>query len=203
MILYFKPGVCSLAPHIILKEVEADFAKEEVDTDKGITHSGNNYKLINPKGYVPALKLNDGEVLTESASILQYIADKYPEKNLSPAPTTLERTRMHEYLSYVGSELHKSFSPLFKSASTVEQKMAAKTKVRNHFDYLETLFSDNRQYLLGDSFSVADAYLFVVTNWANFVDINLQEWPTLKSYFERVLNREATQMAMHDEGLSS
>lgn len=203
MILYFKTGSCSMAPHIILKEVGVKFEKDQVDTNANITDTGKDYASINTKGYVPALALNDGTVLTEVSAILQYIADQHPEKNLAPAPSTLERTRMQEYLSFVGAELHKSFSPLFRDNSTVSEKTAAKEKVAKHFDYLDTLLSDDRQYLLGDNFSVTDAYLFTVTNWANFVDIDLKQWPNLTTYFTRVLKREATQSAMQAEGLNT
>jgi glutathione S-transferase len=203
MILYFKPGACSLASPMILKEMKMDFDTEKVDTDKSLTASGKDYNLINSNGYVPALQLDSGEVLTEGVSILQYIADQAQENVLTPAVGTLQRARLQEYLNYTSSELHKAFSPLFSSTSNENEKLLAKDKVANKFDYLEQLFSDGRDYLLGESFSVADAYLFVVINWSNYTGIDLLKWPHLMSFVERVMIRESTQSAMRDEGLIS
>ena len=203
MILYFKPGACSLASHIILKETQLNFDTDRVDTDKQTTASGKDYRLVNANGYVPALELKTGEVLTEGASILQYIADQSPEKGLTPPVGTVQRARLHEYLNFTSSELHKAFNPLFSSTAHEQEKLLAKENVAKNFDYLESLFSDGRDYLLGNSFSVADAYLFAVANWSNFVGIDLPKWPKLKTFVERVLARKATQLAMRAEGLIS
>ncbi len=203
MILYFKPGACSLAPHIILKEMQLDFDKDEVNTDEQVTVSGNDYRLINANGYVPSLALGTGEVLTEGVSILQYLADQQPEKGLAPPVGSVQRARLQEYLNFTSSELHKSFGLLFSSTSQADEKQQAKKRVAKHFDYLERLFSDSRQYLLGGQFSVADAYLFVVTNWSNYVGIDLAQWPKLMAFVDRVLARKATQSAMRAEGLIS
>lgn len=201
MKLYYKPGACSLASHIILNEIGEDFSLVEVDTAKGLTKSGSDYKKINSKGYVPSLQLDSGPILTEGASILQFLADQHPTLELAPETGTIARARLHEYLNYTGSELHKAFSPLFSDAASDEVKKTAKVNVANKFDYLENLLIDSRKYLLDDKFTVADAYLFVVCNWANFVGIDLKNWPHIANYVERVANRPASQAAMKAEGL--
>jgi glutathione S-transferase len=201
MKLYNKPGACSLASHIVLIEVGATFDVDEVDTELGKTKSGLDYSDINPKGYVPALELDTGEVLTEGPSILQYIADQNPQSSLAPAVGTIARTRMQEYLNYTGAELHKAFGPFFSTTATDEDKEMAGANVAKKFDYLNALFGDGRTYLLGDNFSVADAYLFVVSNWSNFVGIDLKNWPNIAAFVDRVANRPAAQAAMKAEGL--
>jgi glutathione S-transferase len=201
MKLYFKSGACSMASHIALHEVAADFSIEEVDLQTKKTADGTDFRTINPKGYVPALELATGEVLTEGASVLQYIADQHPESALAPASGTIERARLQEHLNYVGTELHAAFGPFFNPATTEAEKANAAERVATKFDYLETLFSDDRAHLLGEQFTVADAYLFVVSNWANFVGIDLQRWPNVAAYVSRVANRPATQAALNAEGL--
>ncbi len=201
MKLFNKPGACSLASHIVLNEVGAVFDLDEVDTELGRTKSGLDYSNINPKGYVPALELDSGEVLTEGPSILQYIADQYPQSGLAPAVGTIARTRMQEYLNYTGAELHKAFGPFFSTTTSDEDKKIAGVNVAKKFDYLNALFDDGRPYLLGDKFSVADAYLFVVSNWSNFVGIDLKNWPNIAEYVHRVAKRPAAQAAMKAEGL--
>jgi|TARA_R100001244_G_scaffold86820_10_gene66516 glutathione S-transferase len=200
MKLFYKTGACSLATHIVLYELGLEFKIDEVDTDRGLTKAGQDYKTINPKGYVPALQLDTGEVLTEGPSILQYLADQHPEKKLVPEIGTLARTRLLEYLNYTGSELHKAFGPLF-SKSTDAEKEQAKANVGKKFDYVEDLLRDGREYLVGNNFSVADSYLFVVSNWSNFVGIDLKKWPSLAAYVDRVSKRTAVQTAMKAEGL--
>jgi len=201
MKLFYKPGACSLASHIILEEVGATYELDQVDTDTQVTESGLDYAQVNGKGYVPALKLESGEVLTEGASILQFIADSHPDSNLAPAVGSVARARLHEHLNYVASEVHKAFGPFFSASSTDTDKVAASAKVGEKFDYLEKLFGDGRAYLLGDNFSVADAYLFVVSNWSNFVGIDLKSWPKLAAFVDRVSQRPAAQAAMVAEGL--
>jgi len=201
MKLFYKPGACSLASHIILEEVGSSYELDQVDTDKQVTESGLDYRQVNGKGYVPALKLESGEVLTEGASILQYIADSHPGSNLAPAVGSIARARLHEHLNYVASEVHKAFGPFFSASATDTDKIAASANVGTKFDYLEKLFSDGRAYLLGENFSVADAYLFVVSNWSNFVGIDLKSWPKLAAFVERVSQRPAAQAAMVAEGL--
>jgi glutathione S-transferase len=203
MKLFNKPGACSLASHIILNEVGVMFELDEVDTDMGRTKSGLDYTKINPKGYVPALELTSGEVLTEGGAILQYIADQHPQCGLTPAVGTIARARLQEYLNYTSSELHKAFGPFFSSTASDDDKETARANVAMKFDYLNELFDDGRTYLLGDKFSVADSYLFVVSNWSNFVGIDLKNWPNIAEFVDRVANRPATQAAMKAEGLLS
>lgn len=202
MKLYYKPGACSLASHIALTESGAVFQLEQVDTAAGKTASGQDYLAINPKGYVPALELDDGRVITEGAAILQYIADQHPDAALAPAAGTFERAKLQEHLNYVASELHKSFSPFFTGEKIEDEARSAfAEKVLARMQQVEAILADGRSYLGGNVFSVADAYLFVVSNWANFVDISLDSVPRLKAFVTRVAGRAATQSAMKAEGL--
>ena len=202
MKLYYKPGACSLATHIVLYEAGETFDIEEVDTEAGRTKSGGDFIAINPKGYVPALELASGEVLSEGAAILQYIADQHPESDLAPKAGTIARARLQEYLNYTASELHKAFGPFFSSTAGEADKQAAGKAVGQKFDYLNDLLSDGRTYLLGSGFSVADAYLFVVANWSNFTGIDLKSWPHVSAFVERVAARPAAQAALKAEGLA-
>ncbi len=201
MKLFYKPGACSLASHIILNEVEATFDIESVDTDAGRTETGQDYIKINPKGYVPTLELDDGTLLSEGASVLQYIADQNPKADLAPPMGTIARARLQEHLNYTASELHKAFGPFFSGTATDEDKEKAGANVVEKMDYLETQIGNDKPYLLGDKFSVADAYTFVVCNWANFVGIDLNAWPNIAAYVERVGSRPSAQKAMQAEGL--
>jgi len=201
MKLYYKPGTCSLASHIVLCELGEKFDIESVDTDTQKTETGEDFTQINPKGYVPALRLNNGEVLTEGASVLQYIADQHPESGLTPMAGTLDRARLQEDLNYVSTELHKAFGPFFSSTSTTEDKKAATSNVEQKMNHLEALFSDGRKHLMGDNFSVSDAYLFVVSSWAKPTGIGLDKWPNIKAFSERVGKRKTVQDAMRAEGL--
>lgn len=202
MKLYYKPGACSLASHIALTEAGADFAIEKVDTDAGRTASGADFRAINPKGYVPALELSDGQVVTEGAAILQFIADRHPATGLAPAAGSFERTRVQEHLNFIASELHKAFGPFF-SGKTLEgdARDAAVAGVLKRMAHMDKILSDGRSYLTGDTFTVADSYLFVVANWANFVSIDLAAVPHLKAFVARVAARPATVTAMRAEGL--
>ncbi|MGH1543167.1 MAG: glutathione transferase GstA [Arenicella sp.] len=201
MKLFYKPGACSLASHIILHEINKTAELEQVNTQTGLTEHGLDYSTINSNGYVPALQLDSGDILTEGASILQYLADQHPDSNLAPAYGTIARARLQEYLNYVSSELHKAFGPLFSDSSSEQDKQQAKQNVANKFNYLERLLEDNKPFLLGDKFSVADAYLFVVSNWSNFVGIELKQWPTILNYVNRIAQRPAVTAAMRAEGL--
>ncbi len=201
MKLYIKPGACPLASHIALFETGAAFETEAVDTDTGRTGTGGDFRQINPKGYVPALELDDGAVLTEGAAVLQFIADQHPETGLAPQPGTLERARLHEALNWISSELHKAFGPLFRTGSSEEAKSTARDVVATKFDLIEDQFSDGRDWLVTGRFTVADAYLFAVSNWANFTGIELSRWPNLAAFVDRVAARPATQSALRAEGL--
>ena len=180
----------------------AEFDIEAVDTAAGRTESGREYRAINPNGYVPTLETDDGDHLSEGVAILQYIADNNKERAFAPAPGTIQRARLQQFLNYAAAELHKAWGPLFADNSTEPEKQAAKTKVASKFDYLETILSDGRDYLVDNQFSAADAYTFVLINWANFKAINLSNWPRVSAYFERIANRPSTQSALVAEGLA-
>ena len=201
MKLYYLPGACSLASHIMLHEVGADLEIERVDPAVGLTASGQNYRDINPNGYVPALQIDENTVFTEGVAVLQFIADTHPDKAYSPPLGSIERARIQQFLNFAAAELHKSWSPLFSETSTEEEKVAAAKKVASKFDYLESELADGREYFVENKFSVADAYIFVVSNWANFKGIDLNNWPHLAKFVSRVSARPATQAAMQAEGL--
>jgi glutathione S-transferase len=201
MKLYYKPGACSLASHVALLETGRPFEIEAVDTVTGLTETGADYRVINAKGYVPALLLDDGAVLTEGAAVLQYIADCNPAANLAPEAGTLDRARMHEQLNWIGTELHKAFSPLFREGTSQAGKADARVAVGGKFDLIEAQLQDGDAWLVAGQFSVADAYLFVVSNWANFTEIDITRWPNLAAFVERAGARSSAQAAMRAEGL--
>ncbi len=203
MKLYYKPGACSLASHIVLREVGADFDLDRVDTENRKTETGGDFGAINANGYVPALQLDDGQVLTEGAAILQFVADQSPDAGLAPAAGTLERARLQEHLNFVASELHKAFGPFFSNSASDTEKSAAGVKVAGKLDHFEAILGDGRSYLLGDKFSVADAYLFVVANWTGPTGMGLDRWPNLKAFCARVAARGAVQAAFRAEGLAA
>lgn len=202
MKLYYAPGACSLSPHIVLREAGARFELDRVDFKTRKTEGGVDFNSINPKGYVPVLQLDNGEVLTEGAAIVQYLADQNPKAGLAPQPGTLERARLQEHLNYIAAEIHKGFSPLFSPDLDAAGREAAKKKVGARLDYVEKLFGDGRQFLLGNSFSVADAYLFVVLGWSKHTGIALEKWPHLQAFVGRVGAREKVQEALKAEGLA-
>ena len=201
MKLYYIPGACSLASHIMLNETNVTFDIEAVDPKTGETATGQSFRDISPNGYVPALELGEGEVLTEGVAILQYIADNNPEYAYAPAPGTVARARLQQFLNFAAAELHKSWSPLFSDTSTEAEQQAARAKVATKFDHLEDVLSDGREYLVENRFSVADAYTFVVTGWANFKDIDLTRWPNLSAYVRRIAGRASVDAALRAEGL--
>ncbi len=201
MKLFYFPGASSLLPHIILREAGVPFELERVDLSNKTTASGADFHLINPKGYVPALQLDDGQVLTEGPAIVQYISDAYPASKLAPPAGTLDRARMQEHLNYISSELHKAFVPFYSPGATFETKAAARAVVESLIEPFEKLLSDGRQYLLGDNFTAADAYLFVVSIWTSPNEIDLAKWPNVASLFKRVAGRPKVREAMQSEGL--
>jgi glutathione S-transferase len=201
MKLYYTPGACSLSPHIVLREAGLDFELERVDLATRKTETGADYGTINPRGYVPALQLDDGQVLTEGAAIVQYLADSRPDARLAPPAGTLERVRLQEQLNFIASELHKPFGPLFSPGSSAEAKETARARIRQRLDDVERMLSDGRKFLAGDQFSVADAYLFVVAGWAKPAEIGLDAWPHAKGFVDRVGERAAVREAMRAEGL--
>lgn len=202
MKLYYIPGACSTASHILLREIGVDFELEAVVKGTGKTETGKDFLAINPKGQVPALELETGEVLTEGVAVLQYLADSAPNRAFSPPVGSVERARMQEHLNYVASELHKAFGPLFHGMPTDDEIAATVANIGSKFSYIEGILSDGRQFLVGDTFSPADAYLFVVTNWANFKNIDLSAWPNLQSFVARVASRDSTITAFKAEGLA-
>lgn len=202
MKLYFSPGACSLSPHIVMRELDLPVALEQVSTKTKQLARGGDFFAINPKGQVPVLELEDGTRITEGAAIVQFLADRAGAKELAPQPGTVARARVQEVLNFTASELHKAFVPLFVPTTTDEGKAAAKAAVSKHLDHVESLFADGRDYATSSSFTVADAYLFVVTNWTNFVGISLDAWPKLKAFMGRVAARPSVQAALKAEGLA-
>src|SRR5258708_666368 len=194
MKLYFSPGACSLSPHIVLREAGLKFELEQVDLKTKKTRSGVAFSTINPKDAVPALQLDDGEVLTEGAVIVQYIADQKPEAKLAPAAGTLERYRLQEWLNYIASELHKAFSPLFRSTTAEDAKQDIKEGLQGKFEYVNRQL-EGKQFLLGDRFSAADAYLFTMMTWAKFTAVDLSRFPALTAYYQRIKERPAAPAA--------
>lgn len=201
MKLYYIPGACSLASHIVLHETGASFDIEKVDSATHKTETGADFYQVHRKGYVPALQLDDGEVLTEGAAIMQYLADNSARTELSPAQGSIERARLQSQLNFVSAELHKSFTPLFKKDSTEDEKTAARKKVALRLDDVEAVLSDGRAFFLGTEFSIADAYLFTVSNWTNPTGLGLGERPNLVAYMGRMAERPSVQAAMRAEGL--
>lgn len=200
MKLYFSPGACSLSPHIVLREAGFSFELEKVSLADKKTASGGDYREVNPKGYVPALQLDNGEVLTEGPAIVQYLADKAPEKQLAPEPRTIERYKVVEWLNFISTEIHKGFSPLFKPNTPEETKQISRDTLAARFDFLDKQLQ-GKQYLMGNQFSVADAYLFTVLNWTRPMKIDLGRWPAVQAYWQRVGSRPAVREAMLAEGL--
>jgi glutathione S-transferase len=201
MKLYYSPGACSLSPHITLHESGLKFEHLAAPTKTHQLDDGTDYYTINPLGYVPLLELDDGTRITEGPAIVQYIADQVPEKKLAPANGTLDRYKMQSWLTFIGTELHKSFSPLFNPATPAEFKTTMAEKVMSRLKWVDSQLA-GKQYLMGDTFSVADPYLFTVTNWAPRVGLDITGFANLSAFRERMLARPAVQTAMKHEGLS-
>ena len=201
MKLFYSPGACSLSPHIVLRELALPFVLESVDLGTKRTASGEDYTTINPKGYVPALQLDDGEVLTEGAAIVQYLVDKHAPGTLAPIAGTVERAHLNAHLNFIASELHKGFGPLFNPGISPEAREAVLSNLGRKLGIVEQTFSDGRSYLTGPNFTVADAYLFVVLGWSPMLGVDLERWPNLTAFGQRVLARKAVEAAMLAEGL--
>lgn len=200
MKLYYSPGACSLSPHIVLREAGLPFTLELASTKTHKLADGTDYYSINPKGYVPLLELDDGQRLTEGPAIVQYIADRVPDKKLVAPWGSMERYRQLEWLTFIGTEIHKSFSPLFNPASSEELKNLSRTRLGQRLQWVDTQLA-GKPYLGGDGFAVTDAYLFVVTNWSNFVQVDIGALANVKAFLERVAARPSVQAAMKAEGL--
>lgn len=195
MKLYYAPDTCSLSPHIVLRELAIEFELVKVDNRCKLTADGRDFLTINPKGYVAALELNDGKILTEGPAILQYLADLKPERGLAPRADSWERVRLQEWLNFITSEIHAGSAPLFNRALPEEVKTIFREKLFRRFDFLQETLSTSA-YLTGASFSVADAYLFTVLGWARFFAIELSPWPALLVYREKISARPAVQAAL-------
>lgn len=198
MKLYFSPGTCSLSPHIVLRELGLPFEAIKVDIATKQTADGTDFRAVNPKGYVPVLQLDDGRILTEGPAIVQYLADQVPDKQLAPPNGSWERYRLQEWLNFISTEIHKQFSPLFNASNPDSVKDAQKTKLAQRFGEISPLL-EKQDYLTGDRFSVADAYLFTVLGWSRYFHIDLNQWPGIAKFVERVAARPAVAQAMDVE----
>jgi glutathione S-transferase len=188
-----------MASHIVLQEIGEPFDMERVDLKAKKTSTGDFWE-INPKGYVPVLEISPTERLTEGAAILQYLGDKNPTLNLAPKAGTMERYRLQEWLNYIATEVHKGFSPLWNSKNSDETKAMAKENLLKKFDYLNTQLA-TKPFLMGSHFTIADAYLFTVLNWANSLKIDLSKWTNIVKYLSLISERKSVQAALKAEGL--
>ncbi|MEJ6655429.1 MAG: glutathione transferase GstA [Pseudomonas sp.] len=200
MKLYYSPGACSQAVHIVLNEGGFSFDKEQVDLASKKTASGGDYTKVNPNGYVPALALDGGETLTEAAVILGYLADQVPDRKLAPASGSMARYRLQEKLNFITTELHKNYGPLFNPSMPEEWRGQVKATLARRLDYIAGQL-EGKQYLMGDDFTVADAYLFTILGWSKMLKVDLSPWPVLSSYTSRIAERPAVQAALKAEGL--
>ncbi|GGA00576.1 MULTISPECIES: glutathione transferase GstA [Sphingomonadales] len=201
MKLFISPGACSLAPHIALRETGADFEAVKVDLAVRKTEAGEDFLTVNPSGKVPALTLDSGETLTENPAILLYIADQNPASGLAPAEGSLDRYRLLSRLSFLGSEFHKAFVPLFAPGTSDEAKAAAAESVKNHLAALDKELA-GRDHYAGNAFSVADIYLFVMLGWPAYVGIDMAAYPSLGAYVGKIAQRPAVGAALKAEGLA-
>ncbi|KAF1050166.1 glutathione transferase GstA [Xylophilus sp.] len=198
MKLYYSPGTCALSPHIVLRESGIAFEPVKVSLKDHQYADGRDYYEINPLGYVPVLELDDGTRLREGPAIVQYIADRAPLKNLAPASGTLARYRVQEWLAFIGTEIHKTFSPLFSPATPADYAATLRTRLRSRFEWVDDQLA-GRDYLGGEHFGVADAYLFAVSNWAPRLGVDLAGLQHLQAWRERVAARPAVQEALKAE----
>lgn len=202
MKLYFSPGACSLCPHIVLHEAGLDHEAVQVNLKTHQLADGSDYYAINPRGYVPLLELDSGERLTENAALVQYIADLAPGSQLLPPAGTLERTRVQSWLAFIGSELHKGFSPLFNPAMPEEAKALFKKKLQERFAWVDRQLA-GKLWVMGDSYSVADAYLFVITGWTERTGVDVSGLQNLSAHQARMKERPAVQAALRMEAAAA
>ena len=201
MKLFYAPGACSMSPHIVLEESGLPYSIEKVDLKSKRTETGVDYITINPKGMVPALQLDDGQILTEGQAIVQYLADKVPAKKLIPPVGSLERYRVAEWLSFIGAELHKQFGPLFHAGTSADYRTLAQASLLKNFGYVNQQLQ-GKKFLVGEQFSVADAYLFVMLSWAPHVKLDLSSLPNLGGYAAAIRQRPSVVSTLKSEGLS-
>ena len=202
MKLYYLSGACSQASNIALREAGLKFELVKVDRHTKKAADGLDFNEVNPKGYVPALTLDNGEVLTENVALLQYIADRNPAAKLAPAAGTMERYRLMEWLSFINSELHKGFSPLFRQDAPEDTKQYARNHLTTRLDYLQRAWGA-KTFVMGDQFTVADAYLFTVLSWSAHANLDISKWPQLQRFVERVGARPHVIEARKAEGLKN
>ena len=202
MKLYYSPGACSLSPHIVLNEAGFNYEVERVDLASKKTEKGADFFAINPKGYVPVLALDDGQILTEGPAIVQYLGDQKPASGIVPKAGTMERVHAQEWLNFITSELHKTYSPLFRSTTPDEYKKLAREYLAKRLAVLDKHLA-NKQYILGDKFSAPDAYDFTVLRWSQYTGVDLSPFPNIKAFMDRVAARPKVQETMKQEGLKS
>jgi glutathione S-transferase len=200
MKLYYSPGACSLSPHIVSRELGIALELKKVNTKDKTVEGGGDYRQVNPRGYVPALELDNGEILTEGPAIVQYLADRKPQAGLAPQHGSFERYRLQEWLNFLTSEIHKTFSPLFKPNTPEEYKKITKDNLAGRFDWLDKQLA-GKEYLMGSQFTVADAYLFVLLGWTGPTQVDLARWPSLAAFHKRVGARPKVREALEAEGL--
>jgi glutathione S-transferase len=200
MKLFYSPGACSLSPHIALLEAGIPFTLSKVDLKNKKVESGEDFNGVNGKGYVPALQLDDGQILTEGPAIVQYIADQKPATGLAPTIGTIERYKLQEWLNFISSEIHKPMGSMFNPAQTADWKEAVKATLSKRLDWLSKQL-EGKQYLMGEKFSVADGYLFTILGWAKIVGFDLSKWPVIQQFVARVGQRPKVLEAMKAEGL--
>ncbi|MET4272145.1 MULTISPECIES: glutathione transferase GstA [unclassified Bradyrhizobium] len=199
MKLFYSPSSCSLSPHIVLRELDLPFTLDRVDPATKRTESGSDYLTINPKGYVPALELDDGEVLTEGPAITQYLVDRYAPGTLAPLSGTIERARVNSYLTYIGTELHKPFGRLFDPALTPDSRASTVAYLNRRFALIEQELADGQAFLTGSAFTLPDAYLVVIQRWGAFTGFDLSPFPNIVAHAERVMARPAVRLALDAE----
>ncbi|WP_353979725.1 glutathione transferase GstA [Salinicola endophyticus] len=198
MKLYYAPATCSLSPHIVLRELGLSFELVRVDNRKKMTQDGRDFMTINPKGYVAALELDDGKILTEGPAILLYLIDISPRTDLAPPAASWERYRLQEWLAFINSEIHAGLAPLFDASLPAAAGERFRAKIHKRFDYLEGVLA-RQDYLMGERFGVADAYLYTLLGWCRFFEIELAHWPALNGYRERIGERPAVREARDRE----
>ena len=201
MKLYYSPGACSLSCDIALQESGVKFTREKVDLKTKKTETGKDFNSINPKGYVPTLELDNGEILTECSVILQYIADKAPEKQLAPLATSFERYRLQEILIFLSTEIHKSFGPFFSADAPDKTKEMAREKITSRLKILEERLNKSA-FLMGEQYTVADPYLFTLSRWLPKAGLKIEQWPSIAQFFETVKARPAVADTLKAEGIS-